>query len=237
MGALFNEILYRPLLNALVILYQYLTFYDLGLAIILLTVLIRLILFPIFHKSTKHQLLTQALQPKIKEIQQNHKDNREAQAKAILDLYSRNKLNPFTPFLLLLVQLPILIALYQVFIGGFSDKALASLYSFVPAPETINYLFLNIIDLQNPNIILVFLAALAQYFQARLAMKKVSSQKTLSGPAERMQKNMVYVGPIIALLILWNFPAALGLYWLISTLFSVLQQVIVNKNLKVEEIK
>ncbi|HEY4496862.1 MAG TPA: YidC/Oxa1 family membrane protein insertase [Candidatus Paceibacterota bacterium] len=234
---LYNELLYKPLFNTLVVLYQYLTFYDLGLAIILLTIMIRILLFPLFHKTTKHQLITQALQPKIKEIQKTHKDNKETQAKAILDLYSKHKLNPFTPIGLLIIQLPILIALYQVFISGFSDKAFTYLYPFISAPETLNSYFLNLIDLSKPNALLVIGAALAQYLQGRITTSKIINKTGQLSPQEKMQKNMVYFGPAVAIMILWNFPAAIGLYWLTSTLFSLLQQLIVSRTLDTEQFK
>src|SRR3989338_4836791 len=132
MSALFHELLYRPFFNGLILLYEHVTFEDLGLAIILLTIIIRLVLFPLFHKALHHQRLTESLSPEVKRLQELHKDNREAQAKAILDLYRAHKLNPFTPFGLLLVQLPILFALYKVFSNGFLEGAFRDLYSFIP---------------------------------------------------------------------------------------------------------
>ncbi len=134
MSNLFHEILYRPLFNALIFLYQYFSFHDLGIAIILLTIILRLILFPLFHKGAKDQAILQRLAPKIKEIQTNHKNDREKQSKALLDLYRQHKVNPFSGFLLLLVQLPILIALYRVFLNGFSVETLSNLYSFISSP-------------------------------------------------------------------------------------------------------
>ena len=116
MGSLFNEILYKPLYNALVFLYQYITLEDLGLAIILLTILIRFILYPLFYKSIKSQALLQKIQPEIQKIQHNHKDNREKQAQELMALYRQHKVSPFSSFLMILVQLPVLIALYRLFL-------------------------------------------------------------------------------------------------------------------------
>src|SRR3989338_7917009 len=118
--AIFNELLHRPLVNLLAFLYEHPAFRDFGVAIIMLTVIIRLVLFPLFHKTAQHQRINQKLQPHIKKIQETHKDNREAQTKAMMALYSEHNINPLTPILLLIVQLPILIALYQVFRDGFS---------------------------------------------------------------------------------------------------------------------
>ncbi len=228
MSALFNEILYRPLLNGLVWLYQVVAFEDLGVAIILLTVLIRVILFPLFHKTVKHQRLTQELQPHIKKIQEDHKDNREAQTKAILDLYSSHKVNPFTPFLLLLIQLPILFALYKVFVTGFTEESFTFLYPFISAPTTINHYFLGVVNLQETNFVIVGVATIAQYFQGTLAMPKREKGYVLT-QAESVGRNMIYIAPAMTLLILFNFPAALGLYWLTTTAFSIIQQIFVNR--------
>src|SRR3989344_8243509 len=123
MSAIFNTILYKPLFNLLVFLYQYITFEDLGTAIILLTVIIRFILFPLFYKSFKNQTLMQKIQPEIQRIQHEHKENREKQAQALLELYKTHKVNPFSGFLMILVQIPILIVLYQLFLKGFSLEA------------------------------------------------------------------------------------------------------------------
>ena len=98
MANLFHTILYQPLFNALIFLYQYLSFHDLGIAIILLTIVIRLVLFPLFYKGAKDQAILQRLAPKIKEIQTNHKNDKQKQAKAMMDLYRQHKVNPFSGF-------------------------------------------------------------------------------------------------------------------------------------------
>ena len=234
MSDLFHEFLYRPLFNALIFLYQYLSFHDLGIAIIFLTIIIRLILFPLFYKGAKDQAILQRLAPKIKEIQVNHKNDREKQAQAILDLYRQHKVNPFSGFLLLLIQLPILFALYRVFLNGFSTKTLTNLYSFVPSPSSLNYLFLGFIDLSKRNIFIVVAAAMVQYFQGRLSVTKTNKPFKDLDATERMSRQMVYLGPILTILFLYGFnlPSAVGLYWLTTSTFSVIQQIIINKQLK-----
>ena len=131
---MFKTILLNPLFNTLIFLYNTVAFNDLGIAIILLTLLIRLVLFPLFYKSTRNQLLMQRIQPEINKIQHTHKDNKEKQAQAMMELYKKHDVNPFSGFLVLLLQLPVLIAIYQVFLGGFSAQWLDSLYSFVVRP-------------------------------------------------------------------------------------------------------
>lgn len=231
MSALFNEILYRPFLNALVFLYNTVALEDIGIAIILLTILIRFALFPIFQKAMVHQRLSQEIQPKLKKIQEKHKNDKEAQAKAIFELYAEYKINPFTPILLLLVQLPVLIALYQVFRNVASGtEELLSLYPFIPAPAAIELSFLGILNLAAPSIILALIAAGAQFIQTKLSLARAKKAPAADqGTAESMGKVMLYMGPGITLAILWHFPAAIGLYWLTTTIFSIIQQILVNK--------
>ncbi len=238
MGNLFHEILFRPLFNALIFLYQYVSFHDLGIAIILLTIAIRLVLFPLFYKGAKDQALLQRLAPKIKEIQKNHKDNKEKQAKAMMDLYREHKVNPFSGFLLLLVQLPILFALYRVFLNGFSMDALSNLYSSIPAPETFNHLFFGLVDLSKRNLIIVLAAAAVQYFQGKLSVAKINKSAKDLSPAEKMGRQMIYLGPILTILFLYffNLPSAIGLYWLTTSGFSVVQQIMINKKIDKKKI-
>lgn len=228
----YNLILYRPFLNALIYLYNTIAFNDLGLAIIFLTILIRLLLFPIFHKSARHQMVMQVLQPELKKIQEVHKRDREKQTQAMLELYKRHNINPLSGFFLLLVQLPILIALYQIILKSLRPEFLSGLYSFVGAPAAINPAFLGLINLSGRSIIVVVLAALAQYFQGKLALLPVAGSGASADPSQKMARNMVFMGPIITLVIFYNLPAAIGLYWFVTSLFSVFQQIIINNQRK-----
>lgn len=229
MASLFNEILYRPLFNILVLLYNSIAFEDLGLAIILLTILIRIILFPLFHASLRHQRLAQELQPHIKKIQEKYKDNREAQTKAILALYTDHKANPLTPIILILAQLPILFVLFSILKSGLNEESFNLLYSFIHKPDVINHALLGLIDdLSKRSISIAVLATIAQYAQSKLSLPKVKSGVELS-QAEKMGRNMVYVGPAITAIVLINLPAALGIYWLTSSVFSIFQQIVINK--------
>lgn len=233
MATLFHEILYRPLFNALAFLYDYLSFHDVGIAIILLTIVIRLVLFPVFYKGAKDQSIMQRLAPKIKELQDRHKNDKQQQAKAMMDLYREHKVNPFSGFLLLIVQLPVLIALYQVFLKGFSPDALKDLYSFFSFSGFSSNLFLGFVDLAKTNLFIALVAAAAQYFQGKLAMAKSNKPAAELSPMERMSRQMLYMGPILTFVFLYflHLPSAVGLYWLTTSAFSVIQQVIINKKI------
>jgi len=229
----FYIILYQPLFNSLVILYNYIPGHDFGVAIIFLTLIIRIILFPLSIKSVHSQRSLQKLQPKLQEIQKKYKDNKEKQAKEILDLYKKEKINPFSGLLLTLIQLPILIALYQVFWEGLNPKKLATLYSFVSNPGLIDPLFIHIIDLSKPNILFAILAGLIQYFQTKMLVpqnsQNKSGQKKEVDFSQVMQKQMLYFLPVFTVIILISLPSALGLYWIISGLFSIVQQYLIFK--------
>ncbi|MEK7110732.1 MAG: YidC/Oxa1 family membrane protein insertase, partial [Patescibacteria group bacterium] len=165
MGYLYNEILHRPLLNGLVFLYNTVAFHDLGLAIVILTILIRIVLFPLFQKSAHYQTKMQRLQPELSRINKTHADNKERQLEATMALYREHGLNPFSGIFLLLVQLPILIALYQIFLNSLTAESLNGLYAFVARPETLNATLFGVINLTKSSMVMVVLAALAQFAQ------------------------------------------------------------------------
>lgn len=220
----FRELFYEPLLNGLVWLYDTIAIQDLGLAIILLTILVRLIIYPLFHQGARYQRIIQDLRPEIEKIKTKHKNNRETQTKATLELFKKYKLNPLAPFLSLLVQLPVFLALYVIFIGDFTRTMEPWLYSFTPRPGEINQSFFSLINLKTASPVVAILAALAQYFQVKLTFTVSTT------PA--MKFAMLYFLPGLILVALFKFPAAVGLYWITTTVFSIIQQIIVNKGVK-----
>jgi len=223
--------LYQPLFNLLIFLYDYLSWNDFGIAIIFLTIIIRIILIPLSIKAVKSQKKLQELQPKIQEIQKKNKGNKEQEAKEMLEIYKREKINPFSSIFLALVQLPILIALYKVFWEGLNPEKLSVLYPMVANPVAINTFFLGIMDLSKPNIILAVIAGITQFFQAKMLMPNTSKKE--SGAAadisQMMQKQMVYFFPVLTVVMLLGLPSALGLYWTVGGLFTVAQQKIFLK--------
>jgi YidC/Oxa1 family membrane protein insertase len=227
MLALYNEILYRPILNLTVGLYD-LLWNDFGLAILALTVLIRVALWPLTHRTLTSQKAMLDLQPKLKEVQNKHKDNKEEQAKATMALYAENKVSPFTSCLPLLIQLPLFIALYRVLSAGLKSAGLDQLYGFVPNPEHISTLSLGFLDLSAPSIVLAVLAAAAQFLQARMMQRKDVKVHTEGSKDEDtmaiMNKQMLYMMPAMTLFIGWRLPAGLTLYWLLTNLAMIAQQ-------------
>ncbi|MBI4085467.1 MAG: membrane protein insertase YidC [Candidatus Liptonbacteria bacterium] len=222
-------------MNILVVLYKTAAFYDFGLAIIFSTVLIRLILYPVFHKSAKHQLVMQKIQPKIEKIKEAHKDDKEKQLKATMDLYQEHGVNPFSGILLLFVQLPVLIALYQIFFTKLTHEVLSNnLYSFVGVPETFNTSFLGLINLEQSSILMVSSAAVLQYFQGKMMLPKIEEGRKPTA-AEAMGRNMIYLAPVLTFVIFFKLPAAISLYWAVSSIFSILQQAAITRQLNSNE--
>ncbi len=231
MANFFNEILFRPIFNALIWIYQFVAFHDLGIAIILLTVAIRLILFPLFHATARYQKLAPKLQKRTAEIQNTHKGNKEEQTKALMELYKEHNINPFTPFISLIIQIPILIALYQVLRKAFDYKPAGLIYPFLAAPASLSPNFMGLVDLSKPNIVIILLAAALQYIQAKISLPEREEGAPLD-TAQKMARNMTFVGPLITVVIFYSLPAALGLYWTAFTAFSIFQQLIVNYRLR-----
>ncbi len=230
---IFDTILYRPLFNSLILIYDYFPAHDFGLAIIFLTIIIRLILYPLSVKALKSQRTLQKLQPKLQEIQKKYKDDKEKQASETLEIYRKEKINPFSGLFLALVQLPILIALYRVFFLGLRPQELNNLYHFVVSPGHINSVFLTITDLSKPNVIFAFLAGLLQFFQTKMLIPKPKEgEKKPKDASSMVQKQMVYFLPVITVVILYKLPSALALYWIVSGIFSIIQQYIMVKNHK-----
>ncbi len=226
----FNLSLYHPLFNFLVFLYNYLPGNDFGVAVILLTLIIRIILWPVSVMALNSQKTMQALQPKIQEIQKKYKNNKEQLAKETLDLYRQEKINPFSGLFLAIAQLPILIALYMVFWKGLNPAELVNLYSFVANPGQINAVFLGIADLSKPNFIMAVLAGIFQFFQTKmLTPKNIIGQGKSFDMSQIMQKQMVYFFPFLTVFILLSLPSAIGLYWIVSGVFSIIQQYFIIK--------
>lgn len=231
MGELFHNVLYVPIFNLLVFFYNILGGVDIGFAIIALTILIKLVLWPFMSKSLKSQKALQELQPKIEELKSTHADNKEALAKAMMELYQTEKVNPLASCLPLLVQLPILIALYQVLLAGFGAETLEQLYSFVANPGEMNHIFFGVIDLSVASIYLAILAGYFQFMQTRMLMHRrpPTQVKGKKGAMDEnmlasMNKSMLMFMPAITVVIGSTLPAGLTLYWVTVNIVSILQQ-------------
>jgi YidC/Oxa1 family membrane protein insertase len=240
---LYNTIFYEPLFNLLIWLYNVVPGNDIGLAIIILTILIRVVLFPLYYQSIRSQRALQEIQPKVNELKRKYKDEKEKMSKEMMILYKNEKVNPFSSCLPLVIQLPFLFAVYQVFRSGLNSDSLDLLYPFISNPGHINSVSLGFIDLAVPSVILAFLAGSAQFWQAKMMVTKrppLVKGKEIDGAKDEkmmatMNKQMVYFMPFITVIIGISLPAGLTLYWFITTLLMALQQLwMFKKKAKIE---
>lgn len=231
MTELFNTILTQPLFNLLVFLYNIIPGENLALAIIALTILIKLALYPLASQAIRSQKALQELQPKINALKSKYKGDREGLAKATMGLYKAEKVNPLSSCLPLLIQLPFLIAVFHVFSYGLHPENLNQLYSFIQNPGTLKTVAFGL-DLAQPNIYLAALTGLAQYFQTKMLVHtrqpKVPGAKDEDMMAQ-MNKQMMYFMPIITVVIGASMPAGLILYWLVTTVLTIGQQQLLFK--------
>lgn len=232
MSYFFNLIFFEPLLNGLVLLVNYLPYHDIGFAIILLTIAVRFIIFPFTHKSIIAQIKMKKLEPELKEIKTAFKNDKQTQAQKTMELYRNHGVNPLSGILTLLVQIPIIFALYKVFLGGANFDAV-NLYSFVSLPESVNAMFFGLVDMTQRSYPLAFLAALSQFFQIKLAMppmqKSDKDDSFKDNFARSMNVQMRYVMPVFVFFIGLKFSSAIALYWTTMNVFAIVHETIVRR--------
>ncbi|HNX10564.1 MAG TPA: YidC/Oxa1 family membrane protein insertase [bacterium] len=235
MGHIFQVVFYQPILNLLVFLYNTISFHDLGIAIILLTIIIKGLLWPLSQKSIKAQKALQDLQPKINDLKAKYKGDKQQMSLAMMALYKEHKINPMSSCFPVLLQLPFLWAVFQVFRDGLHSK-LDLVYPFITRPESINMMAFGFLDLSKVNIYLAILAGLAQFWQTKMMLSRRPTVKTAGSKDEDMaaimNKQMVYMMPILTIFIGISLPGGLTFYWLIVTILTGVQQVIVFKKHK-----
>lgn len=232
MQALFQTILYQPIFNLLVGLYNIIP--DMGVVIALITLAIKLVLWPLTSSSIKAQKAMTDLQPKLEELKVTYKDNQQQLAQETMKIYKENKVNPFGSCLPLLIQLPIFLALYWALRAGLSSQNFNLLYPFVHNPGVIKTITLGLFDLNHPSYVLAILAGAAQFWQAKMLVRRKPPKAAGEGGkdesmAAMMNKQMLYMMPALTVIIGFKLPSGLALYWLISTILTVLQQQILFK--------
>lgn len=231
-SSFFYHVFYQPLVNILAVVLTIIPGHDLGFAIIAMTILVRVVLTPFTHKALFTQQKVRELEPHIAKIKEEFKDKKEEQARKIMELYRQHGINPFSGFLMLFIQLPLLIALYWVFSENF-DKISSDLYAFVSLPPTINTTFLGILDLTQRSVVLAFAAGFTQYIQGWLAIpaspaggppKTNQTESQEPSMATMMQTQMRYVFPVMIVIIGFQFSAALSLYWTVMNIFAIIHE-------------
>jgi YidC/Oxa1 family membrane protein insertase len=222
-------VFYQPIFNALIWLYNVIPGQDLGLAVIALTIVIRIVLWPLQQSALKSQRALQELQPKLKALQAEYKDDKIALNKAMVEMYAKEKVSPFSSCLPLLIQLPFLIALYEALRQSLSSEGFHLLYPFVANPGTVNHVFMGFLDLAKSSIPLAILAGAAQFIQTK--MLPMYRTPAGAGPgakdedmAAKVNRQMLYLMPAVTVFIGVTLPGGLTLYWLVTTLMAIFQQ-------------
>lgn len=239
MLAFFKVVFYQPLYNGLVFLMDIIPGADAGLAVIALTILVKLVLYPLSKRSIETQFAMRRYQPELDALKKKHANNREQYAKALMEFYREKKINPFSGFLLLLIQLPVIIALYYVFFrGGLPDINEALRYPFIPRPE-VNMEFLGLTNIAGKSIVLAVLAGVTQFFQVKLALPPPtpgSRDGSFQGElAHGMHMQMKYVMPFVAAIAAYSISGAVALYWATSNLFAIGQELFVRRRLQKQQ--
>lgn len=231
---MFNTIFYKPLYNALVLLAGVIPGHDIGVAIVVLTVIVKLILLPSYHKMLVTQKKIKLIEPEIKTINDKYKNDPAERAKLTMEIYRREKINPFSQFIILFIQIPIVLALFWVFRSDFNfDPQL--LYSFVHVPEYVGPLFLGLIDIASKSFPLAVVVGLTQFLQSYYALPAAGPRKSDASFADdfgrSLNMQMKYVMPVIIVLIASKLPVALSIYWITSNIFSIGQELFVRRRI------
>lgn len=238
---IYNTIIFEPIFNALIFLYNVIPGQSMGLAIIALTIILRMAMYPLFSKQIKSQKAMQDIQDDLRKVKEQFKDDPKQLQMETMKLYKDKGINPLSSCLPLLIQLPIWAALYHSFNQGLSSSGFEHLYGFVTNPGTINtnFVFLN---LATPSIPLAVVVGAVQYWQGKMLLAKRPQQTDVKeGSAEQiaqqMSQQMVYLLPVMMVVIGWSLPSGLVLYFFISTLISIAQQYILMRKHAAPEAK
>jgi YidC/Oxa1 family membrane protein insertase len=237
---IWHTFFFDPVYNGLVFFIDVIPGGDVGLAIIATVIVVKTILLPLSIKAAKTQRVMREIEPKLKEIRETLKDKRQEQGEAMLKLYKEAGISPFASILLIFLQIPIIIALYfSVYSGG--GVALPAintdlLYSFVWVPELVNMNFLGVLDITGKSLLLAFLAGVTQFYQVKLAMPDLPPRDPNAAPnfkedfGRNMQLQMRYVMPVIIFFVAYYISAAIALYFFVSNLVAILQEVYIKKH-------
>lgn len=228
MKEFFHVILYQPLYNLLIALVAIMPAHDFGLAILAITIIIRIILHPFSAAALRSQRLMQRMQPQLSALKEKFKDDKPGFAQASMELYKENKVSPLSSCLPLLLQLPVLLALYWVLTAGLGSIDTNILYSFTPRPDGISPIAFGFIKLLEKSYVIAILAGAAQYLQTKMLQVPKPEVHTKGSKDEEMMatmnKQMLYLMPVMTVVIGVGLPSGLTLYWLFSTLLTAAQQ-------------
>ncbi len=235
MSHLFNTLISTPFYNGFIALMDLLPFLDEGVIIIIFTIIIKIILLPLSIKASKAQIEMKSIERDLNQIKEKYKGNKEEQSRKTMDFYKEKGINPFAGILILIIQLPILIGLYRVFLkSGLPDVNEVLLYPFVhaPDPNTINMVFLNIVSISDKSLLLAIIAGVTAYFQISLAnstQAPAGEGQTQNEIARAMAVQMKYFFPLLIGFISYTISSAVALYIVTSNIFAIAQEYYIKR--------
>ncbi len=242
MKELFNDVFFIPLYNALILLIDIIPGGDVGLAVIVLTILVKFILFPLSKSAVRTSIKSREIQSEVEILKEKFKENREELGRAMLDLYKKHKINPFSGIALIFIQLPVILALYWVISkGGLPNINSDLLYSFIPRPTNVDMTFLGIFHIaESKSIVLALLAALTQHIQARISFPKptIESEDKKDTPdfktdlMKGMQIQIKWVLPVMVFVFSYGLISVVALYWAVSNIFGIGQELYIRETIK-----
>lgn len=234
----YHAIVMKPLYNGLILLMDLLPWIDVGIAIIIFTFIVKLILFPLSKKAVTTQMEMKKIEPELAKLKTDYPD-KQVQAQKMLELYRTHNINPFSSILLLIIQLPIIFGLYRIFLySGLPEKNDGLLYTFVHFPQVVNMDFLGLINIGEKSLILALLAGISTFIQIRYSVPPIKkdpnkTERTFKDDlAHSMNLQMRYLLPVVAFFISWTISGAIALYWITSNIFTIGQEIVIRKRFK-----
>lgn len=239
-SSIWHNFFFDPVYNALVFFIDIIPGGDVGLAIITTVLLVKTVLLPLSIKAVKTQKIIREIEPKLKELKEKYKNDRQQQAQAMMEIYKEAGINPLASVALMFIQIPIIIALYlAVYKGG--GVALPSinldvLYGFVAAPTAVTMDFLGLINITEKSLLLALGAGITQYIHVNLTMPALPPKAAGAAPdfkedfMRNMQLQMKYVMPVLITLVAYSISAAIALYFFVSNVVTIAQEYLIRKH-------
>ncbi len=233
---MFHTIFYEPIYNLLVAVLTYTPLHDIGAAIIIVTLIVKVILLPLNLSALRSQYVMKKLEPEMAKLKELQKTNPQEAGKKMMELYKAEKINPFASLFTVIIQIPIFFALYFVFSKGLHADP-NSLYTFMTFPETLHTNAFGLFDVTQKNIFVAILAGISSYMLARRQTSSMVSTKQKHEETfqdqfmKSMKVQLLYVLPVIIAFSAAILPSALALYWFISNLIGYAQDVYMKHKL------
>jgi YidC/Oxa1 family membrane protein insertase len=243
---MFHTYFYEPIYNLLAFILTIVPLHDVGMAIILVTLLVKILLLPLNLSALRSQYMMKRIEPDMEKIKKLQKTDPQTASKQMVALYREQKINPFASLFVVIIQIPIFFALYFVFSEGLKADP-ESLYSFITFPETIHNFAFGLFDVTEKNLVLAILAGISSYLLARRQAESMHIERK-EGEEETFQHHfmksmkiqVLYVIPVVVAFSAAILPSALALYWFVSNVVGYGQDVYMKRklaHLKIHHIK